>query len=108
VMIKTKPSSLTYTNHKNHQPIVLDDDELRTKPNIQVISYEDEFIAHENFSERIDKLGHIQMCHVCEESYLNMQVVTTNTGSMCMRCKREGTSHRFSSQNHMIHSLSYY
>jgi hypothetical protein len=101
VMTKTKCSSLTSTNHKNHQPIVLDDDELQTKPNVPVISYEDKFLAHENFRERIAKLGHMKMCHVCEESYLNIQVVTANTGSMCTRCKREGTSHRYSYQNYM-------
>ncbi len=25
----------------------------------------------------------------------------TNTGPMCMRCRREGTNHRFSARNHM-------
>ena len=66
-----------------------DDGELHTsKSNIPIFTYEDEVAAHKIFRKRIDKLGHIQMCHVCEESYPGFQVVTMNTGSMCMRCTK--------------------
>ena len=66
-----------------------------------MLTSEDEVVAHKIFHETIDKLGHIQMCHVCEESYHGIQVVTTNTWPMCTRCKSECTRHIFSSQNHM-------
>jgi hypothetical protein len=58
-------------------------------------------IAHQKFHDRIDRLAQVQMCHVCEESYVGIQVFNTNTGPMCMRCRREGTHHIFSSHNHM-------
>jgi len=41
------------------------------------------------------------MCQVYEESYAGIQVFNKNTGSMCMRCRREGTYHNFLAQNHM-------
>ena len=68
VMTQTEPISLTCTNNQNYQPIVLYDDEIQTKSNVPMISYEYEVIAHKKFHEIIDKSGHIQMCHVCEES----------------------------------------
>jgi hypothetical protein len=56
-------------------------------------------VAHQKFRYRIDRLAQIQMCHVCDESYVRIQVF--NIGPKCMRCRREGTYHRFSAQNHM-------
>lgn len=84
-------------NLQNHQPMEKCDDEFEMISNVPV---EDEVIAHKRFRERIDNLCHPQMCHVCEESYPRIQVVTTKTGPMCTRCKKEGNKHRFSSQNH--------
>ena len=66
-----------------------------------MVNSEDEVVAHKIFRERIDKLGYIQMCYVCEDSYVGIQVMTTNTRLMCTRCKSERTHHRFSSQNNM-------
>jgi len=86
---------------KDHQLIEKCNHEIAMMTNVQVLSAEDEVTAHKIFRERIDKLGHPQMCHVCEESYPSIQVVTTKTGSMCRRCKREGSTHIFSSKNHM-------
>ena len=48
---------------------MLDDDELQRNSNVSMVLYEDKFISHKNNCERIYKLGHIQMCHVCEESF---------------------------------------
>jgi hypothetical protein len=41
------------------------------------------------------------MCHVCEESYIGIQVVNINTGPMCKICKREGACHIFLAWIHM-------
>lgn len=100
-MTQTGPISITVENHPNHEGVMNVGDGLHTKSNVFVVSHEDEVAIHKKFRERIDKLGHIQMCHVCEESYLGIQVVNTDTGPMCTRCKKEGNRHRFSSGNHM-------
>ena len=89
-MRQIETTSVAGTNHQIHGPIMLDDDDLQAKSNARVVSYEDRVISHNLFIERIDKLGHFQMCHVCEESNLGIQVITTNIGLMCTRCKREG------------------
>ena len=64
-------------------------------------SFVDMNISHSKFRDRNDRLADVQICHVCEESYSRIQVHTTNIGTMCMRCKREGSHHRFSADNHM-------
>lgn len=65
------------------------------------VSFTDLNITRQKFRDKIDKLAKVQVRHVCEESYAGIHVLNSNNGPMCMRCKREGTRHRFSSQNHM-------
>jgi len=62
---------------------------------------EDMNIAHRKFLDRIDHLANIQTYNVYEEFYARVQIVITNIDRMSMRCKRERTHHKFSSQNHM-------
>ena len=100
IIAQNEPISLVGANNPFNGHMVLDHEQLHTMSNVP-ISHEYEVIAHKKFRERIDKFAHIQMCHVCDESYPGIQVVTTNTGPMCTRCKKEGSRHRFSSQNHM-------
>lgn len=56
---------------------------------------------HKNCHDRIDRLAQNQIFHVCEESYPGIQVVNKNTSPMCIKCKRKGIDHRFSTDNHM-------
>ena len=100
-MTQTEPISIIVNNHPNHEGVMNVGDGLHTKSNVSVVSHEDEVAIHKKFRERIDKLGSIKMCHVCEESYPGIQIVNIDTGSMCTRCKKEGNRHRFSSGNHM-------
>ena len=50
---------------------------------------EEIYTRHHKFRERIDRLAKVQMCHVCLESYVGIQVHNTSTCPMCMRCLRE-------------------
>ena len=76
------------------------DEEIQVDNNVSVRN-EEMNIRHKKFHDRIDWLGEFQRCHVCHESYVGIQVFRTNTGPMCMHCRREGTNHKFSTRNHM-------
>ena len=58
-------------------------------------------IRHRRFRDHIDRLEEVQMCHVCQESYVRIQVFKTNTNTVCIWCKRERTNQRFSVGNHI-------
>ena len=56
---------------------------------------------HQAFRAQIDKLSIVQMCSVCHESYLGMNVFRRDEGSICVRCRKERDIHRFSQDNNM-------
>ena len=59
------------------------------------------YTRHRKFREQIDRLAKVQMCHVCLDSYVGIQVHNTSIGPMCVQCLREGSNHIFSATNHM-------
>ena len=73
---------------------------VEMEDNISVPS-EEVYTRHRKFHERIDRLAEVQICHVCLESYVGIQVRNTSTGPMCMRFLREGSNHIFSATNHI-------
>ena len=82
------------------QCVTIGDQGVEMDDNISV-PYGEMYTSHRKFCEWIDQLAEVQMCHVCLESYVGIQVCNTSTGPMCMRCLREESNHRFSATNHM-------
>jgi hypothetical protein len=46
-------------------------EEIQIEDNIPN-AFQDMDIAHQKFHDRIDRLAEVQMCHVCEESYVGI------------------------------------
>eukprot|EP01018_Ginkgo_biloba_P010190 Gb_29816 [translate_table: standard] len=57
--------------------------------------------AHRASRSRIHKLSIVQMCHVCNESYVGMKVFQRSDRPKCALCKYERGAHRFSVWNNM-------
>lgn len=70
--------------------------------NTNHIRFDENMIAvHKIFREKIDSLLVVQMCHICQESYLGIQVLRDCKGPVCRQCKNERGSHHFSGYNNM-------
>ena len=81
------------TNMVPHKDIEIDNNIL--------VPYEEMYTRHRKFHEPIDQFTEVQMCHVCQESYVGVHIRNTSIGPMCLQCLREGSNHRFSVANHM-------
>jgi len=57
--------------------------------------------VHKKFRYGIDNLFVVEMCRVCNESYLGIHFVRWHEGPECKMCKSERGSHHFIRFNNM-------